>query len=201
MQIRKTVLSDLPRVMAIYDHARKFMAANGNPRQWNTTWPPEELIRSDIAAGKSYVCVETREAGITQGNPSCTSGEGDSGCGERQTAAGRQEEKEAPAEEILAVFYYACAPHAEPGYDHLEGTWTGSETYGGVHRIATSGNGKGVGSYCIQWAYSQCHNLRMDTHPDNKVMQHTLLKNGFIYRGIVHVEEDNDPRYAYEKLG
>ncbi len=45
--------------MAIYAHARAFMAAHGNPRQWGATgWPPEDLIRRDIAEGKSYVCVE-----------------------------------------------------------------------------------------------------------------------------------------------
>ena len=102
---------------------------------------------------------------------------------------------------LLAVFFYAKGSHIEPCYDHIEGgSWTGSDDYGVVHRIATSGNGKGVGSFCISWAYDHCQNLRMDTHPDNRVMQHTLLKNGFIYRGIIHVEEDNDPRYAYEKV-
>ena len=40
----------------------------------------------------------------------------------------------------------------------------------------------------------------MDTHGDNKVMQNLLKKNGFVYCGIIHVEEDNDPRLAYEKL-
>ena len=45
--------------MAIYAFARRFMAAHGNPRQWGGTgWPPEDLIRADIAAGKSHVCAE-----------------------------------------------------------------------------------------------------------------------------------------------
>ena len=57
MKIRKTTLADLPRVMEIYALAREFMAANGNPTQWaERNWPPEDLIRSDIAAGDSYVC-------------------------------------------------------------------------------------------------------------------------------------------------
>ncbi len=35
------------------------MAAHGNPNQWGPTgWPPETLIRTDIAAGKSFVCAE-----------------------------------------------------------------------------------------------------------------------------------------------
>ncbi len=44
--------------MEIYAYARKAMAEQGNPLQWGpTNWPPEALIRSDIAAGNSYVCV------------------------------------------------------------------------------------------------------------------------------------------------
>ena len=46
-------------MMAIYARARGFMAEHGNPNQWGpTNWPPEELIRADIAAGNSYVCVQ-----------------------------------------------------------------------------------------------------------------------------------------------
>lgn len=59
MEIRKATLSDLPAVMDIYAYARRFMADHGNPRQWGPTgWPPEALIRQDMAAGKSYVCTE-----------------------------------------------------------------------------------------------------------------------------------------------
>ena len=58
MEIRKSVLQDLPRIMEIYAHARSFMAQHGNPKQWGATnWPPEALIRQDIADSNSYVCV------------------------------------------------------------------------------------------------------------------------------------------------
>ena len=58
MRIRPTTLDDLPQVMEIYAYARSFMAWHGNPNQWGpTNWPPEALIRRDIAEGKSYVCV------------------------------------------------------------------------------------------------------------------------------------------------
>lgn len=59
MKIRKTTEADFETVMAIYAHARAYMAAHGNPNQWGpTNWPPEALIHADIAAGKSYVCEE-----------------------------------------------------------------------------------------------------------------------------------------------
>ena len=58
MIIRHSKEEDLPRMMEIYAYARDFMAEHGNPNQWGpTNWPPEDLIRADIAAGNSYVCV------------------------------------------------------------------------------------------------------------------------------------------------
>lgn len=57
MKIRKTTENDVPRIMEIYSHARRFMAEHGNPNQWGpTSWPPEYLIREDIKEGCSYVC-------------------------------------------------------------------------------------------------------------------------------------------------
>ena len=56
MQIRPTQPQELDAVMAIYARARAFMAEQGNPHQWgDTLWPPQDLIKDDIAAGKSYV--------------------------------------------------------------------------------------------------------------------------------------------------
>ena len=58
MKIRKSTEQDLGRIMEIYESARRFMAEHGNPDQWGPThWPPEALIRKDIADGNSYACV------------------------------------------------------------------------------------------------------------------------------------------------
>lgn len=58
MEIRHSTEEDFTQIMKIYEYARSFMAAHGNPNQWGpTNWPPEELIHSDIAAGNSYVCI------------------------------------------------------------------------------------------------------------------------------------------------
>lgn len=54
--ISHTQEADLPRLLAIYRRARRFMAEQGNPTQWGDRWPPEALLREDIAAGCSYVC-------------------------------------------------------------------------------------------------------------------------------------------------
>ncbi len=56
--IEKANLSQLPQILKIYEKARDFMAQSGNPTQWGTNYPPEEMIRQDILNGKSYVNLE-----------------------------------------------------------------------------------------------------------------------------------------------
>ncbi len=99
-----------------------------------------------------------------------------------------------------AVFFYDCGEDIEPTYRDIEdGAWEKTSPYGVVHRIASAGNCKGAGEACIRWAYEQCAHLRIDTHPDNLPMQRLLSKLGFTKRGIIHVVEDDYPRFAYEK--
>ena len=56
MLIRKTLESDIPAVMAIFDTARAFMRAHGNREQWPVGTPSREVIEADITVGGSYVC-------------------------------------------------------------------------------------------------------------------------------------------------
>ncbi len=58
MEIRRTTLNDLTRVMEIYDIARQFMKSTGNDTQWNDSYPSENLITSDINDGVSYVILD-----------------------------------------------------------------------------------------------------------------------------------------------
>lgn len=104
------------------------------------------------------------------------------------------------AGELLAVFFYDYGYRIDPCYEVIEGgEWANDEPYGVVHRIAAKA-GSGAGKFCMNWAFAQCGHLRIDTHADNKVMQRTLEKLGFEKRGIIYVQEDNDPRIAFEKL-
>lgn len=57
MQIRQANIEDLPQLLALYDHARIFMAEHGNPAQWGKNYPPEELVEVDIRNGNQYVGV------------------------------------------------------------------------------------------------------------------------------------------------
>lgn len=88
----------------------------------------------------------------------------------------------------------------EPTYAVIEdGAWLRDTPYHTVHRIAASGRVHGVFDRCIAWCYEQVGHLRIDTHHDNKIMQHLILKNGFQRTGIIHLA-NGDPRIAYEKL-
>ena len=164
MRIRKSEEQDIVRMMEIYEYAREFMRTHGNPKQWGAThWPPEELIRSDIRNGNSYVCVN--ESG-----------------------------------KVIGTFFFIQGENIEPTYKNItEGHWLDESPYGVVHRIASDGSERGTGSFCIDWAYQQCGHLRIDTHGDNTVMQNLLKKLHFVHCGTTYVEEDNDPRLAYEK--
>ncbi|MCQ4987174.1 GNAT family N-acetyltransferase, partial [Anaerostipes caccae] len=41
--------------------ARLFMKQHGNPDQWGEHYPEESMIRMDIEAGNSYVCIENEQ--------------------------------------------------------------------------------------------------------------------------------------------
>ena len=56
--IRTAQLADLPRILDIYAHARRFMAETGNAVQWGNSYPPESVVRADIASGGLYVLEE-----------------------------------------------------------------------------------------------------------------------------------------------
>lgn len=102
---------------------------------------------------------------------------------------------------VIGTFFYIQGEDIEPTYRKLsDGEWIDKSEYGVVHRLAADGSEKGIGRFCLNWAFDQCKHLRVDTHTDNKVMQNLLGKFGFIKCGIIHVIQDNYPRYAYEKI-
>ena len=103
---------------------------------------------------------------------------------------------------VTGTFFYICGENIEPTYrDITDGAWRDDSPYGVVHRIASDGSEKGIGAFCLDWAFSQCGHLRIDTHGDNVVMQRLLTKLGFVPCGTIYVEEDNYPRIAFEKSG
>ncbi len=97
---------------------------------------------------------------------------------------------------IHGVFAYFTEP--DPTYGFIEnGAWLDDSPYGTIHRVASDGSG-GVFSAVLSFVEARNPHVRIDTHHDNKVMQHVLEKHGFKRCGIIYLE-DGDPRIAYEK--
>lgn len=53
--VRKATWEELPVILSVYVRARQIMRENGNPNQWGSTNPPEEVLREDIRRGQLYV--------------------------------------------------------------------------------------------------------------------------------------------------
>lgn len=65
MEIRTATTGDLPEIRRIYDAAKAYMDASGNPNQWPVGYPPEEYLRQDMELSRLYVCeAEGRLQGV-----------------------------------------------------------------------------------------------------------------------------------------
>lgn len=64
MTVRQARVEDFPRILEIYANARQFMAQTGNPTQWGTRYPPEEMLREDIRRGDLYVVEDDFICGV-----------------------------------------------------------------------------------------------------------------------------------------
>ena len=71
--------------------------------------------------------------------------------------------------------------------------------YAAIHRVASAGKRKGVLQECLDYCSAKHQNLRIDTHFDNKIMQHLLEKYGFHRCGTIYLE-NGDPRIAYQLI-
>jgi len=97
--------------------------------------------------------------------------------------------------------YFAYLQSPEPTYATIyEGKWLDDEKpYHVVHRIASYPDVHGIFGRIMDFCFSHDTNIRIDTHRDNKIMQHNLLKHGFTYCGIIYLQS-GDERLAYQKI-
>lgn len=96
---------------------------------------------------------------------------------------------------------FAFVPGPDDTYATIEqGAWidTGSPYYV-IHRVAALPGFHGVMRDILDYCFSLTDNIRIDTHRDNAIMQHCLLKAGFTYCGIIHLK-NGDERLAYQKV-
>ena len=96
--------------------------------------------------------------------------------------------------------YFAFLPSPEPTYGYIEGEWLDNEKpYHVIHRIASYPESHGIFSDIMEYCFSHDPNIRIDTHRDNSIMIHNILKHGFTYCGIIWLAS-GDERLAYQRL-
>jgi hypothetical protein len=99
------------------------------------------------------------------------------------------------------VGYFAFLASPELTYTRIyEGKWLDNEQpYHVIHRIASFPDAHGIFSRIMDFCFSKEPNIRIDTHRDNTIMQHNIVKHGFTYCGIIYLV-NGDERLAYQKL-
>ena len=182
MVIRPATPADLPALRPVFEAAKSIMRADGNHDQWSAPgFPDDSLLLRDIARGGGFVIENRWPVGA--------------GHDERKTVMpGLTGHLAAPR----IVAYFALLPSPEPTYSHIDGAWLTDEPYGVIHRMASYPEIHGIFSTVINYAASRFAHLRIDTHRDNRIMQHLIEKHGFTYCGIIWLEDGAD-RLAYER--
>lgn len=100
--------------------------------------------------------------------------------------------------EIHGVFAFILGE--DPTYRVIEqGAWLSDAPYGTIHAVASDGQIHGLLSQIVAYCEQTMKHLRIDTHRDNAIMQHVILKNGFTRCGIIHIASGAE-RIAFEKV-
>ena len=94
-----------------------------------------------------------------------------------------------------------CARVEDPTYAKIDGAWLDNDAYVTIHRIAASGLVRHAARDCIRWALKHYGNVRADTHPNNKAMQHVLESSGFARCGLIQLLDRpvDTTRIAYQR--
>ena len=183
-RIRSALPSDLPAVRPVFEAAKAIMRADGNLEQWSAPgFPGEDLLLRDIDRGGGFVILSDEIS------PRASLGRDDRIVISSGAKSGVEQSP---------VAYFALLPSPEPTYDHIEGAWLTDEPYGVLHRIASYPDVHGVFSAIIDFAAARFPHLRIDTHRDNRIMQHVIDAAGFTYCGVIWLT-DGTERLAYER--
>lgn len=81
-------------------------------------------------------------------------------------------------------------------YNNIKGLWLSNAKYYTIHRLAVKGDYRnlGIGSKLIEFAKEKAIkdniNLRIDTHNLNVPMKNLIKKEGFIYCGIITLQDE-----------
>ena len=169
MHIEKAEMKDLDRVVEILRDGRNQLAESGID-QWQGDYPNVEHIQEDIEHCFAYLV-------------------------------------HSDDHETVGAFAIVAAP--DHSYDELDGKWlVDTDNYLVIHRVAIhsdhAGNGYASGLFTSVIDYVKenpngVKSLRIDTHEDNKPMQHLIEKYGFTRVGTLHgVYRPEETSYVYE---
>ena len=78
-----------------------------------------------------------------------------------------------------------------------KGDWLDDQPYYVIHRVASVEGVHGVMADIINYCSAFTSSIRIDTHADNRPMQASLIRLGFVYCGIIYVE-NGDSRLAFQ---
>lgn len=171
MQLTKATLNDLDTIIDILKDGSNQLAESGVD-QWQGDYPSQDQIKYDIDHGFAYL---------------------------------------AQSDDNETVGALAVVTPPDPSYDTMKGTWlNNSDAYIVIHRVAVHSNHAGNG-YATQLFeavinhvvsdHPEIKSIRIDTHADNKPMQHLIAKMGFAKVGEIYgVYHPNDKSFVYEKL-
>ena len=98
----------------------------------------------------------------------------------------------------IATFVFKAGP--EPNYQRIDdGSWLDDQPYYVIHRVASAEGVHGVMADVISYCSSFTSSIRIDTHADNRPMQASLARLGFVYCGVIYVE-NGDSRRAFQRI-
>lgn len=101
-------------------------------------------------------------------------------------------------DKVVASFSFQKGP--DPTYlNIIDGAWLNDSPYYVIHRLASDGSTKGLGKKILDWCFTQCNNIRVDTHEDNAIMLHLFKKLGFSYCGKIIVYNGTE-RLAFQRI-
>lgn len=171
MHLEKATMADLDRIIEILKDGRNQLAERGID-QWQGDYPNRQHIKEDIENGYAYLV---------------------------------------HSDDHETVGAFAIVPAPDDTYDALDGKWLlDTDAYLVIHRVAVhsdhAGQGYASGLFVSVIDYLRAHrpdikSLRIDTHEDNKPMQHLIEKHGFKRVGTLHgVYRPTETSYVYELL-
>ncbi len=171
MHLTKASLDDLERIVEILEDGRNQLAERGVD-QWQGDYPNVDHVKEDIENGFAYLV---------------------------------------HSDDHETVGAFSILPAPDHSYDELDGGWLlDTDRYLTIHRVAIhsdhAGNGYASGLFKELIDYIKLHredikSLRIDTHEDNKPMQHLIEKYGFTRVGTLHgVYRPSETSYVYEMI-